>query len=368
MRLVISTHDLLVVGRSDTKPSVDRLRRQLAHVGIELVPATAALSAARSHYVPVRVTLGDEGVTIRTGFWIARTQDVADLGILDRAAVAWTVSARPTTDPNELPIAWLVAAALAELCDGVIFDPQHAVDVAPSEVPGWLARHGIALDPAAPSPWLDYPYEAIRALEQADDATARDLVRSVSDASARDADGSTLLMVAIRHRRGAIARDLLDRGVDVDRTNRYGRAAIDEALDSGDRLLVGQLLRAGADASRLATALANNGDADAVGLLLDAGLDVETSTPRGWTLLMIATWAGHAELARRLVARGADLDRANDDGWTAITLAVERGDARLVRDLVAEGDRLGRPSPFADACDPLLPPLSKPRRSRWEPT
>ncbi|MES2604078.1 MAG: ankyrin repeat domain-containing protein, partial [Pseudomonadota bacterium] len=68
---------------------------------------------------------------------------------------------------------------------------------------------------------------------------------------------------------------------------------------------------------------ANRETLDAVTLLLDAGADVNVSTPNQDTALHIAVKALHPGIVRALVANGAALDAKNKDGLTPLQ-AVEK--------------------------------------------
>ena len=66
----------------------------------------------------------------------------------------------------------------------------------------------------------------------------------------------------------------------------------------------------------------------------------------GNTLLMLASYAGHADLTEELLNRGADTNRLNDLGQSMIAGAVFKAHNRVVHVLAAKGadPRLGTPS------------------------
>lgn len=66
----------------------------------------------------------------------------------------------------------------------------------------------------------------------------------------------------------------------------------------------------------------------------------------GNTLLMLAAYAGHAELTRELLQRGADPNRLNDMGQSMIAGAVFKGHDEVVRVLAEKGadPRTGTPN------------------------
>lgn len=85
--------------------------------------------------------------------------------------------------------------------------------------------------------------------------------------------------------------------------------------------------------------------------LIDRGLPVNLSNEKGDTLLILAVYNDHTELAKGLLARGADVDRVNDQGQTALGCAVFRQNEEATRALLDAGadPRLGRQSAYAVA-------------------
>ncbi|KAF8078508.1 ankyrin repeat-containing domain protein [Lyophyllum atratum] len=79
---------------------------------------------------------------------------------------------------------------------------------------------------------------------------------------------------------------------------------------------------------------------------IDAGLPVNLTNDKGNTLLMLAAYAGHAELTKELLKRGADPNRLNDLGQSPIAGAVFKGHDEVVRALAEKGadPRLGTPN------------------------
>lgn len=70
---------------------------------------------------------------------------------------------------------------------------------------------------------------------------------------------------------------------------------------------------------------------------VDQGLPVNLANPKGDTLLILASYHGHAELAAGLLARGADTERVNHRGQTALVAAVFKQAEPIVRALLAAG-------------------------------
>jgi uncharacterized protein len=120
-------------------------------------------------------------------------------------------------------------------------------------------------------------------------------------------DGFPALGLAIFFRHPAIARDLIERGADVNAAakNPQRVAPIHAAATVGDR--------------------------DMVRLLLERGADANARQQAGFAALHTAALHGDIEMAKILVEHGADLKRASDDGKTAETFATEKNHQEFVR-------------------------------------
>ena len=71
--------------------------------------------------------------------------------------------------------------------------------------------------------------------------------------------------------------------------------------------------------------------------LVDAGVPVNLTDPKGNTLLMLAAYHGHAALVGDLAARGADVDRMNDRGQTPLAAGAFKGAPDVVEVLLDAG-------------------------------
>ena len=107
---------------------------------------------------------------------------------------------------------------------------------------------------------------------------------------------------------------------------------------------VAELLQAGVDPNRTntlgQTALmiaAENGDAETIQALLDAGAKMDAADPEGATALHVASQWGHTNAAARLIAAGAKLDATNRAGRTPLDVAVWEGREELAQQLRALG-------------------------------
>lgn len=107
------------------------------------------------------------------------------------------------------------------------------------------------------------------------------------------------------------------------------------------------------DVRELATRLfdmARTGDENLV-QYLDQGISPDLSNEDGNSLLMLAAYAGHADLVGELLARGADVDKQNGRRQTPLAGAVFKKYPTVVDKLVAAGadPQAGAPSALETA-------------------
>ena len=120
-------------------------------------------------------------------------------------------------------------------------------------------------------------------------------------------------------------------GEDPDRADESGQ----ELLELAERLF---------DAAR-------SGDTGLITRYVEAGVPVNLTNAAGDSLLMLAAYHGHAELAGFLAGQGADVNTLNDRGQSPLAGAVFKGYEPVVRVLMAAGadPDAGNPSARATA-------------------
>jgi hypothetical protein len=148
-------------------------------------------------------------------------------------------------------------------------------------------------------------------------------------------------------------------GAEVDRPLGHGNTALCLAARHGQRPLVERLIGAGADLEARGTWIGRTvytrgftplllaleaGHADVARPLLDAGAGADAADETGTTALMMAA-RQLPELVPRLLAAGADPDATDEDGWTALRYATEYEMAEAVDSLLAGGANPGGRSP-----------------------
>jgi ankyrin repeat protein len=108
---------------------------------------------------------------------------------------------------------------------------------------------------------------------------------------------------------------LLDKGCDPSTTDFYGGSLLLYATE----------------------AMSDNGQHEVAELLLDRGADINDSSNRGFTPLMIACVDGRKEMVELFLDRGADVDAENDDGFTALLIASSNGNKEVAELLLDRG-------------------------------
>ena len=82
---------------------------------------------------------------------------------------------------------------------------------------------------------------------------------------------------------------------------------------------------------------AEEGNAEAVKMLLSAGANVNGRDAAGWTPLLRAAVGGHLAAGKILIEAGADVNAANPDGNTPLMGAALAGNRELVELLLQKG-------------------------------
>ena len=176
------------------------------------------------------------------------------------------------------------------------------------------------------------------------------LLDAGGDANAVGADGETLLMTAARGGHIDAARLLLEHGAEVDaREGWHGQTALMWAAAQGHPAMVRELLSHGADVNarsneekweRQVTSeprdkwlppggltpllfAARENCLDCLPVLIEAGADVNATTPDGISAVVIALINGHYDVAGALLEAGTDPNLADYTGRTALYAAID---------------------------------------------
>ena len=169
-----------------------------------------------------------------------------------------------------------------------------------------------------------------------------DLVQRGMDVNTSDRSGTTLLMLAARNGNDQLLEFLLSKRANVLKQNKYGDTAIGLAALKGSLPIVRRLVGAGADiSSRGWNALhyaAFNGHVEIVRFLVSSkGVVLDAPAPNRQTALMLAARNGHKEVVRILIEADADMDIDDGQGNTALNLARKAGNTEISDYLRREG-------------------------------
>ncbi|KAJ8059471.1 hypothetical protein OCU04_011132 [Sclerotinia nivalis] len=156
--------------------------------------------------------------------------------------------------------------------------------------------------------------------------------------------GETLLTNAAKLGNVIIAKFLLERGIDVNHTNRNNKTPLQRALSNGHTEIVKLLLENGADINcinndsniLLQEALSNE-HMDIVKLLLENGADINYANNYNNTSLLNAASNRHTKIVKLLLENGADINYTNNYGNTPLLEAATHGHMEIVKLLLENG-------------------------------
>lgn len=141
-----------------------------------------------------------------------------------------------------------------------------------------------------------------------------------------------------------IVKMLLNTGLDVDQTDRFGRSALIVASHRGKKEVVHILLENNANYSLLDNkkqsallAASRKGHDEIVQLLIDKNADTSVCDVDGMSPLSIACMKGYTELVKLLLEAKADVTTLNIDGRTPLFIACQEGHIEIVDILVKRG-------------------------------
>jgi ankyrin repeat protein len=176
------------------------------------------------------------------------------------------------------------------------------------------------------------------------------LLDAGGDANVVGTDGETLLMTAARGGHVDAARLLIERGADVDaREGWHGQTALMWAAAQGHPAMLRELVAHGADVNarsnqenweRQVTSeprdkwlppggltpllfAARENCLDCLPVLIEAGADINATTPDGISAVVIALINGHYDVAGALLEAGTDPNLADYTGRTALYAAID---------------------------------------------
>jgi len=174
-------------------------------------------------------------------------------------------------------------------------------------------------------------YALLEAASAGDLRRARELVEKGADVDSADVSNWTALMEACANGHSDMVSFLVERGAQVN-VRRKGFPFVVSAL--------GARVPAGATAL-MAACFA--GDVASVRLLLQSGAKTSYERSDRWTSLMAACYGGRPELVRLLLEHGAPVSVTDELGYSAMALARINGNAGAFRLLKARGETIRVP-------------------------
>lgn len=183
--------------------------------------------------------------------------------------------------------------------------------------------------------------DMVHAVNNDDERTVIGLLKKGVDVNSIGPNGDSLLIIAVRHGNPAMVKTVLDGRPRVNLRNAHGETALMLAALNGRLEVARQLLERGAEVNHagwtpLIYAAVHN-RTEVARLLLKQGALVNAQAANGTTALMMAVREGHLEMALLLLENGADIDLRNGDGQSALGLAKARDRADIVKLLVRAG-------------------------------
>jgi serine/threonine-protein phosphatase 6 regulatory ankyrin repeat subunit B len=172
------------------------------------------------------------------------------------------------------------------------------------------------------------------------------LLRAGGDVNQADEDGDAPLSMAAS---APIAAMLIERGADVNATNRFGATALLYAAEGGCAGVVEALLRAGADVNKADedgdAPLRVAASAPIATMLIERGADVNATNKLGRTALWRAALQDRADLVEALLQAGADVNKADEDGDAPLRMAAS---APIATILIERGADLNASNRFGE--------------------
>lgn len=165
-----------------------------------------------------------------------------------------------------------------------------------------------------------------------------------ADVNSTDKEEKSALVIAVSLGLEDVVSLLLEYGAKIDEVGTYGETALSVAASRGYDDIVQLLLASGAapDGPRnlRRTALAQAGICGSLSItkmLLDWGADVNAVNATGNTALVCAAFSGHPEIVQLLLENGAEVDKAGQTRQTPLFKAVSRGAKQCAKLLLVFG-------------------------------
>ena len=183
--------------------------------------------------------------------------------------------------------------------------------------------------------------DIVTAAENGDNAVVIDLLQRGMDVNTTDRAGTTLLMMAARTGNLDLMKLLLTNRAGINRRNQYGDTALMLAAINSRLPAMELLLDGGAESETTGWNVLHyavfSGNPEVLGALIARKVKLDSRAPNGQTALMLAAKQGKIELVKLLVDADADMDLTDYDGDSALRLALKAGNGEVASYLRSEG-------------------------------
>ena len=187
--------------------------------------------------------------------------------------------------------------------------------------------------------------------------TAKLLIDRGADVKAQDAFGTTALIVAATAGHNDTAQLLLSYGADPTWKDSSDGSALGNATFFGHTQTIQILLEdrdiSKTDGEELLLLAAGLGHSAIVKLLLERGIDPNSTGIKQRTALMAAAAFDRGEVAELLIAHGAALGATDEDGVNALDVANAKGNRKVIR--ILEEQTLVQEKASRDKLNPQAP-------------
>ena len=198
---------------------------------------------------------------------------------------------------------------------------------------GEIVQRMLTIEPSDPEQAADAKLQALDwAVSHGDLASIKKLIEPGVNISIQSKSGSTPLTSAVIHGSFELVKYLVEAGADLTVTDEDGQNGLSLAIERGYLEIARWLLGVGAtlpeqlDESELLIA-ASQHSKDAVQMLIDLGINVNSCDEDGETALLVATTNRQPEIVQFLIDVGADLEKY---GVAVLEHALENGFQEIV--------------------------------------
>jgi ankyrin repeat protein len=205
---------------------------------------------------------------------------------------------------------------------------MYAINDDRLDIADYFIRHGADVNHSAEAHDTALSIAAMGNDRQKSAANVQFLIAAGADVNARGRNHLWPLHSALMCRNVEAAQALLDAGANPSQVNVRGETPLMFAAAGGYADVLRRLLASGADVRARdysgETALHYAGFSEAVGILTEAGAELDAQGRQGQTSLMKATAKGDACVVRALLEQGANPELKNSEGKTAREIARDK--------------------------------------------